>query len=276
VAAAQLDDGNVSRIVRRLDEAALLERRDKELRLRDPDLLLDAWAQECRFDRHDAILGHVSGSGIEVARNLAENLSKRQIAHAFTGLPAAWEIDRFAQFRLATVYALEGDLAALIAPGLQLASDEREEIEIAGHTLKGEKVERTVPVCGPATFVVLKALAFSDRGEPKDAFDLVYVLRRWPGGIEDIVERLTRHAANNGGVVKDALDHLAIAVVSVRSPGTNRHRDLVDRSFALGYGQACRRPNKAQSAFLCRRLHGPKTRPRAGEKANGEGGVRFQ
>jgi hypothetical protein len=108
-----------------------------------------------------------------------------------------------------SIQPLEEDLAALIAPGLQLASDEREEIEIAGHTLKGEKVERTVPVCGPATFIVLKALAFSDRAEPKDAFDLVYVLRRWPGGVGDVVERLTRHAANDGRVVKEALDHLA-------------------------------------------------------------------
>ena len=108
-----------------------------------------------------------------------------------------------------SIQPLEGDLAALIAPGLQLASSEREEIEIAGHTLKGEKVERTVPVCGPATFIVLKALAFRDRAEPKDAFDLVYVLRRWPGSIGDIAKRLARHAASNGPVVKDALDHLA-------------------------------------------------------------------
>jgi len=108
-----------------------------------------------------------------------------------------------------SIQPLEGDLAALIAPGLQLASDEREEIEIAGHTLKGEKVERTVPVCGPATFIVLKALAFSDRAEPKDAFDLVYVLRRWPGGIAGIAKRLARHAKHNEHVVKEALDHLA-------------------------------------------------------------------
>lgn len=108
VAATQLDDGNVSRIVGRLDEAALLERRDKELRPRDPDLLLDAWAQEYRFDRHDAIQGHISGSGIEVARSLSANLTKRQIAHAFTGLSAAWAIDRFARFRLTSVY-VDGD-----------------------------------------------------------------------------------------------------------------------------------------------------------------------
>jgi hypothetical protein len=108
VVATQLDDGNVSRVVRRLEEEALLERRDKELRPRDPDLLLDSWAQEYRFDRHDAITGHISGSGIEVAHSLTENLTKRQIDHAFTGLPAAWAIDHFARFRLTTVY-VDGD-----------------------------------------------------------------------------------------------------------------------------------------------------------------------
>jgi len=107
-----------------------------------------------------------------------------------------------------SIQPLEGDLAALIAPGLQLASNEREEIKIAGHTLKGEKVERTVPVCGPATFIVLKALAFSDRAEPKDAFDLVYVLRRWPQGVADIAERLKQHAERNSAVVAHALHRL--------------------------------------------------------------------
>lgn len=108
VAITGLNDGNVSRIVRRLEDEDLLERRGKELRPRDPNLLLDAWAQDYRFDRHDAIIGHVSGTGIEVARSLTGNLAKRQIDHAFTGLPAAWAIDRFARFRLTTVY-VEGD-----------------------------------------------------------------------------------------------------------------------------------------------------------------------
>jgi hypothetical protein len=108
VAATQLDDGSVSRIVRRLEEADLLERRDKELRPRDPDLLLDAWAQEYRFDRHDAIAGHISGSGIEAARSLSDNLRNSRVHHAFTGLAAAWAIDNFARFRLTTVY-VDGD-----------------------------------------------------------------------------------------------------------------------------------------------------------------------
>lgn len=111
-----------------------------------------------------------------------------------------------------SIQPLEKDLAVLIAPGLQLASNEREEIEIAGRTLKGEKAERAVPVSGPATFVVLKSFAFGDRAEPKDAFDLVYVLRRWPEGIPDIAQRLDQHARRNGNderTVRDALHLLA-------------------------------------------------------------------
>lgn len=117
---------------------------------------------------------------------------------------------------------LEADLSAMITPGLQLAQNEREEIVVDGHTLKGERVKRAIPVCGPATFVVLKTLAFSDRGEPKDAFDLVYVVRRWPGGIADIVERLGPHIEADPGIVGEALVKLASDFDSPESHGPLR------------------------------------------------------
>ncbi len=117
---------------------------------------------------------------------------------------------------------LEGDLSAIITPGLQLAQNEREDVLLDGHTLKGERVKRVIPVCGPATFVVLKALAFHDRGEPKDAFDLIYVLRRWPSGIADIVERLGRHAETDLGIVAEALGRLGSDFASSDSHGPLR------------------------------------------------------
>jgi hypothetical protein len=99
-----LDDGRVSRIVRRLDDEFLLERRERELRPRNPDLLLDAWAQEYRFSGHDIISGHLTGNGIDLARTIGESLESANIHHAFTGLPAAYAMDQFARFRLTTVY----------------------------------------------------------------------------------------------------------------------------------------------------------------------------
>jgi hypothetical protein len=104
VTATGLDDGSVSRIVRRLDEEFLLERRDRELRSRNPDLLLDTWAQDYRFGKHDIVPGHLSGSGIDLARLVAERLESSGVHYAFTGLPAAWAMDQFARFRLTTVY----------------------------------------------------------------------------------------------------------------------------------------------------------------------------
>jgi hypothetical protein len=95
------------------------------------------------------------------------------------------------------VQNLEGDFGALIAPGLELAFDERHEVAMNGRTLWGEAVSRSIPVCGPATFIVLKSFAFADRGEPNDAYDLIYVLRRWPDGIGDIADRLVAHATRH-------------------------------------------------------------------------------
>jgi hypothetical protein len=107
------------------------------------------------------------------------------------------------------VQALEPDFGALIIPGLELAAEEREWIEIDGHTLQGQRIRRKIPVCGPGAFVVLKALAFADRAEPKDAYDLVYVIRRLAGrrGRHRPTTRGPRRAARRGrgaGAQRDA------------------------------------------------------------------------
>jgi hypothetical protein len=107
------------------------------------------------------------------------------------------------------VQNLEGDFGALITPGLQLAFDEHVDIDLDGHTLHGEAARRTIPVCGPAAFVVLKALAFGDRAEPKDAYDLVYVVQHTDGRGGAIAERLLGHAAAHRPIVVRALEMLA-------------------------------------------------------------------
>jgi len=85
---------------------------------------------------------------------------------------------------------LEADLAAIITPGLALAFRDQERPTLKGTTSKGEKAERSFPVCGPAAFVVLKALAFEGRGENKDAYDLFYVLKHFGNEVDEIADRL--------------------------------------------------------------------------------------
>ena len=85
---------------------------------------------------------------------------------------------------------IEPDFAAIIAPGLHLAFQDRERVEIAGQTIFGEEATRTISVCGPGAYVVLKALAFRLRGENKDAYDLYYVVRNYGAGVDDVASRL--------------------------------------------------------------------------------------
>lgn len=83
---------------------------------------------------------------------------------------------------------LEKDFAALIVPGLHLAFKDEVTVALSGQTIFGEKATREVRVCGPGAYMVLKAYAFSRRGENKDAYDLYYVVRNYGNGPEDVAK----------------------------------------------------------------------------------------
>ncbi len=72
---------------------------------------------------------------------------------------------------------IEKDLAAVTVAGLDLAFKCKREVSITDKLPNGGILTRSVNVCGPAAFVVLKAKAFRLRGENKDAYDLFYLLR---------------------------------------------------------------------------------------------------
>ena len=81
---------------------------------------------------------------------------------------------------------IQKDLAAVITPGLRLAFRDKQKVSLKGLTLLGEKANRDIWVCGPGAFVVLKALAFDQRGENKDAYDLYFVIRNYGRSIDDV------------------------------------------------------------------------------------------
>ena len=84
---------------------------------------------------------------------------------------------------------IESDLSAIVMPGLELAFQDRCWKELSGLLSSGASATRNIQVCGPGAFTVLKALAFDNRTENKDAYDLFYV---WSGvGIRNVVESLT-------------------------------------------------------------------------------------
>ena len=76
-----------------------------------------------------------------------------------------------------TLRHLQQGFAAVITPGLHLAFADRRRVEVSGRTPSGEEAVRAIWVCGPGALLVLKALAFRNRGANKDAYDFSYVLR---------------------------------------------------------------------------------------------------
>ena len=100
-----LNEGYVSRVVGRLIEMGLLERNDSGIQATDANMLLDAWRDEYRFDKHSVTRGHIAvAAGESAAQTVARALSQSNIGYAVTGLAAAWHWTRFARYRLSTVY----------------------------------------------------------------------------------------------------------------------------------------------------------------------------
>lgn len=135
------------------------------------------------------------------------------------------------------IHNLEPDFGAIVTPGLELAFAERVQIELDGTTLTGERATREVPVCGPGAYVVLRALAFADRGEPKDAYDLVYLLRHTPGGPRAVVGRLKQHVGDHPAIVDRAVELLARDFATIDHTGPRRaaefeHLEPEDRDNA--------------------------------------------
>lgn len=107
--ATEMDEGFTSRIVARLEEDELVVRKhDGAIRVRDPDLLLDAWRQDYDLSKHRILKGHVAArSGEALLNRLSKQLRDLGIEHAATGLAASWLLARFAGFRTVATYVDE-------------------------------------------------------------------------------------------------------------------------------------------------------------------------
>lgn len=113
--ATDMTEGFVSRIASRLEhDSYVLREPSGALRVKDPQLLVDAWRDEYRFDRHTIIQGYVAArSGDALTRFVSDTLSATSVEHAATGLSAAWQLTRFAAFRIATFFLADPPSKAL-------------------------------------------------------------------------------------------------------------------------------------------------------------------
>lgn len=120
---------------------------------------------------------------------------------------------------------LENDFAAIFLEALPLAFEDACEVVLSGRTSLDEQADRTIRVCGPAAFVALKAHAFHNRGEPKDAYDLVYMLLNFGHDPSAVAERFLAFSQHKAAV--SALRHLASDFESSQHTGPMRYASFV-------------------------------------------------
>ena len=100
-----LGEGFTSRIVSRLLESGLVTRESNRIRVYDANRLLDAWGEVYEFSRHHLIQGHVPARSSEaLLHQLSEAFGTHRQSYAATGLAAAWLFNRFAGFRIVSLY----------------------------------------------------------------------------------------------------------------------------------------------------------------------------
>lgn len=131
--------------------------------------------------------------GFEPGRNREGREQHHSFVKAISGVPVNLDFLTSQYGGPKTVVrAVERSLSAIQVEGLGLALKNPVKVAIGGVNLSGGKTVETVNVCRPVPFVVLKALAFEKRREPKDVYDLVYVLRFLKDGPSSVATEVTR------------------------------------------------------------------------------------
>ena len=99
------------------------------------------------------------------------------------------------------------DIKARKARGCELAFNMTSEVTISGSLPDGGKDTVKIRVASIVPFIVMKGMALYDRLKEKDAYDIYFCIKNYPGGPAALVEEFRPHLSH--GLVKEALGKIA-------------------------------------------------------------------
>lgn len=91
--------------------------------------------------------------------------------------------------------------------GCDLAFEMASSVTIRGKLPGGGRDSVTIRVASVVPFLVMKGIALNERLKEKDAYDIYYCLRNYPGGIDGLVEEFRPHIHH--GLVREGLEQIA-------------------------------------------------------------------
>lgn len=109
------------------------------------------------------------------------------------------------------------DIHARKARGCDLAFEHPVEISVDGDLPDGGKDSVIVRVASIVPFIIMKAMALSDRMKEKDAWDIYYCLKNYPGGLDALVEAFKPFMSH--GLVKEGLEKITEKFASEKHVG---------------------------------------------------------
>lgn len=121
----------------------------------------------------------------------------------------------------------EGGVSAVNIPHASMVFDLHDSVEITAELLDGNgRATETIRYADIVSFTCLKAFAFDDRFERKDAHDLVYCLENHEGGIDAARDAFARALEGaHGDVVLDALRRLERRFCDAKAPDDSYRMD---------------------------------------------------
>lgn len=157
--------------------------------------------------RYQAVTERLSRAGFEPDVNEQGNRTRQRWRIGDPAVTVDFLIEpENAKAQAGQTFSLTSEWAAVIAPGLHLAFQQNQLISVAGKTITEANASRDIRVCGAGAYVVLKALAFHNRTENKDAYDLYYVVRNYGRGASDVAQQVCSLLPDE--TAEEALAHL--------------------------------------------------------------------
>ncbi len=117
------------------------------------------------------------------------------------------------------------DLRARKARGGDLVFDDYVELTITGELPNGAKDEIALKVAGIASFLAMKGMAIWSRYDEKDAYDICYTVRNYPGGPVELAETIRPHLENR--LVLEGLQKIRAKFKEIEGFGPAAYADFL-------------------------------------------------
>ncbi|HEY8903502.1 MAG TPA: hypothetical protein VIM48_07330 [Chthoniobacterales bacterium] len=124
------------------------------------------------------------------------------------------------------------DVTASIMPGVDRALATARSMKIAGIDLHGAEQCHEIRICEVGPFLALKLRAFSHRQQPKDAFDILYTVLHYDGGVGGAVNAFAEEIRAKNPACQDALHSLKEHFSHESAPGPMKASHFVLGSAA--------------------------------------------